>query len=103
MLKIGYADFDYERFCLWNDNFIPENKKMANPSWVGDHWQDYFYERQELFKDCYNIMDGHSFKNSSVEDLKALLTHLKDIGEKLQLFTSTKQPVSSVTKISSIL
>ncbi len=86
MNKIGYADFDYERFCLWNDNFIPENNKMANPSWVGDHWQNYFYERQELYKDCLNVMDGHSFKSSSMKDLKALLTHLEDIGEKLQLF-----------------
>ena len=86
MLKIGYADFDFERFCSWNDNFIPENKKMANPSWVGDHWQDYFYERQGLFKDCLNAMDSYEFKRSSIDDLKALLTHLKDIGEKLQLF-----------------
>lgn len=86
MNKIGYADFDFEGFCSWNDNFIPENKKMANPSWVGDHWQNYFYERQELFRDCLNVMDSHDFKRSSIDDLKALLTHLKDIGEKLQLF-----------------
>ncbi len=86
MLKIGYADFDFEGFCSWKDNFIPENKKMANSSWVGDHWQDYFYERQGLFKDCLNVMDSHDFKRSSIDDLKALLTHLKDIGEKLQLF-----------------
>ena len=86
MNKIGYADFDFERFRLWNENYIPENKNMANPSWVGDHWQDYFYERQELFKDCLNIMDSHDFKRSSIDDLKALLTHLEDIGEKLQLF-----------------
>lgn len=86
MNKVGYADFDFERFCSWNDNFIPENNKMANPSWVGDHWQDYFYERQGLFKDCLNVTDSHDFKRSSIDDLKALLTHLKDIGEKLQLF-----------------
>ena len=86
MLKIGYADFDFEGFCSWNDNFIPENNKMANPSWVGDHWQDYFYERQGLFKDCLNVMDSHDFKRSSIDDLKALIAHLEDIGEKLQLF-----------------
>ncbi len=86
MLKIGYADFDFEGFRLWNENYIPENKKMANPSWVSDHWQDYFYERQGLFKDCLNTMDSHDFKSSSIDDLKTLLTHLKDIGEKLQLF-----------------
>lgn len=86
MLKIGYAEFDFEGFCSWNENYIPENKSMANPSWVGDHWQNYFYERQELFKDCFNVMDRHSFKNSSVEDLKALIMHLEDIEEKLQLF-----------------
>lgn len=86
MNKIGYADFDFEGFCSWNDNFIPENNKMANPSWVGDHWQNYFYERQGLFKDCLNVMDSHDFKRSSIDDLKALLTHLKDMGEKLQLF-----------------
>lgn len=86
MLKIGYAEFDFEGFCSWNNNYIPENNKMANPSWVGDHWQDYFYERQELFKDCLNAMDSHDFKRSSIDDLKALLKHLKDIGEKLQLF-----------------
>lgn len=86
MNKIGYADFDFEGFCSWNDNFIPENNKMAKPSWVGDHWQDYFYERQGLFKDCLNVIGSHDFKSSSVEDLKALITHLEDIGEKLWLF-----------------
>lgn len=86
MLKIGYADFDFEGFCSWKDNFIPENNKMANPSWVDDHWQNYFYERQELFKDCLNVMDSHDFKKSSIDDLKALLTHLEEIGEKLWLF-----------------
>ena len=86
MNKIGYAEFDFDKFRSWHDNFIPENKNTANPSWVGDHWEDYFYERQELFKDCLNVMDSHDFKRASIDDLKALLTHLKDIGEKLQLF-----------------
>lgn len=86
MNKIGYAEFDFDQFRSWNDNFIPENNKMSSPSWVSDHWQEYFYERQGLFKDCLNVMDSYNFKRSSIDDLKALLTHLKDIGEKFQLF-----------------
>ena len=86
MRKIGYAIFDFDRFYRWNKLYIPKNMSMAAPSWVSDHWQNYFYGRQELFKDCLNVMDRHNFTSSSMKDLKALLTHLEDIGEKLQLF-----------------
>lgn len=82
MQKIGYADFDFDRFCKWNKTYVPKNMQIVDPSWTSDHWQDYFYERQRLFKDCLNVMSRHA----SVSDLKALLVHLADIGEKLQLF-----------------
>ena len=33
MLKIGYVEFDFEQFRLWNENYIPE--KLEHPELEG--------------------------------------------------------------------
>lgn len=85
-MKIGYANFDFDAFCTWKSNYTPIEPKSATASWVGDHWSDYFYARQNIFDNCLNIMDRHFFAAAQIDDLKALITHLSDIGEQLQLF-----------------
>ncbi len=84
---IGYAIFDIENFKEWNKSYQPIRHDMADEGWVSDHWQEYFYERQEMYHDCKNVMDKHSFERADTKELEALINHLSDIGEKLWLFS----------------
>lgn len=78
---IGYAIFDYKAFEEWKIMYQAKEFGYHVPCWYWDMWEDYFYTRQSVFRDCINVFEACDNKK-----LKSLITHLTDIGEKLQLF-----------------
>lgn len=72
---IGYINFDIDRF-----------QKEYDKNFIKNNWTSYFYEKQQMYRQCKDIFEDRAFSYSQLSDLQNLVRHLSDINERLWLY-----------------
>lgn len=64
--------------------------RINNGGWYNDNWQNYFYNKQEIFSESKitNIFDDcvEDKWNTRTEELKELLSYLENVNQKLEVY-----------------
>lgn len=90
---IGYVHLkDKDDFIRWLKDYGWKRESLYPSSirdggWYNDHWKDYFYHHQDIFRNARNIFDdcaNSRFGQSKTDEFFKLLDYLESVGQKLE-------------------